>query len=76
MSRVVDVTLHVDEGLGPDRRLDITQTLRSREGVVDANFNDDKPHLMIVTYDADRMEAVELLDALKTRGVHGELIGL
>lgn len=76
MSRIVDVTLHVDEELGADRLQDVADTLRARDGVTGTRFGEERPHLMVVSYDADRLEATELLDALRARGLHGELIGL
>lgn len=75
-NRIVDITVHIDETLDPPSRQALTEKLRGEAGVVNAIYSEEAPHLMIVEYDADRLDSAALLGLVQRQGVHAELIGL
>lgn len=74
--KLVDVTIHIDESIDADTRSDIGDRLRLMDGVMAASSHGDKPHLMVVEYDPDKLSSRDILDAVTKTGVHAELIGL
>jgi Glu-tRNA(Gln) amidotransferase subunit E-like FAD-binding protein len=74
--QIVDVTIHVDETIGHERRTEIADTVRAHKGVAGVAHHDEKPHLMIVEYDPAAVTAQALLKVVKDKGVHAELVGL
>jgi hypothetical protein len=45
-------------------------------GVLTASNRDDKPHLILVTYDPQKVKSHDILVKVESEGVHAELIGL
>ena len=74
--QLADVTIHVDEDLGPERRAEIEARLREIDGVVSVHNPDNRPHLSVVEYNPDKVGSDMLLRIYKNEGVHAELIGL
>ena len=74
--QMVDVTIHVDETIDHDRRMQIADTVRARKGVMGVAHHDEKPHLMIVEYDPAAVTAHALLQVVRDQGVHAELVGM
>lgn len=75
-NRIVDVTVHIDETLDQPSRRELATKLQHEDGVVKAAYSEEAPHLMIVEYDADRLNSSALLDMVQRHGVHAELVGL
>lgn len=73
---MADVTIHIDETVDHQRRTQIADTVRVHRGVASVCYHDEKPHLMIVEYDPDRVMSQDLLQIVLGQGVHAELIGL
>ena len=76
MMEMTDVTVHIDETVGHERRTQIADTVRAHKGVMAVAHHDEKPHLMIIEYDPDTVTSQELLQIVLDQGVHAELIGL
>jgi len=74
--QLADVTLHVDEALGAEERNSLVEQLRAMDGVVSVSNPDAKPHLTIVEYNPASIKADQLLEKVRSNGVHAELIGL
>jgi copper chaperone CopZ len=72
----VDVLVHVDQTLSHDRLASLTTTIAQLNGVASAEGHDAKPHLVIVTYDPDKVNSQQILAAVKAQGVSAQLIGL
>ena len=49
-----DMVMHVDETLAAESRRNLELTMTSQRGVLDARFNERRPHLMLVSYDRER----------------------
>jgi len=73
--RMVDVTLHIDESLDEGTRIELLEIIRDLNGVIGLGYHEEKPHLMIVEYNADILNSSEILAAIASTGIHAELIG-
>lgn len=71
----VDLVVHVNETLEEDFRHRIETALQEQQGIVWAHFNDKRPHLMLVEYDPDLTSSYGILQAVRGKNVHAELIG-
>ena len=74
--RLADVLVHVDQTLAHDRLATLTSAIAALNGVATAEGHDAKPHLVIVTYDSEKVNSQDILAAVKAQGVNAELIGL
>ncbi|MCK4866371.1 MAG: ATP-binding protein [Gammaproteobacteria bacterium] len=75
-SKMVDVTLHIDEDTTHDKREAFRDSLLNLSGVMTADSLDEKPHFMVVGYDPDVINSIDLLTNATHNGLHAELIGL
>lgn len=75
-NHMADVTIHIDEDTDHSARERIQDALRELPGVMAASSHDERPHLMVVEYDPERINSRQLLDKVTASGVHAELIGL
>jgi hypothetical protein len=75
-TQMVDVTIHIDETLDHAHLERLRDRMLAEAGVMGAAYHDEKPHLMIVEYDPAKNSSENLVKAIKTQGVHAELIGL
>jgi len=73
---LVDVTLHIDEGLDAEQRGTIVESLRALDGVVSVHNSEKTPHLTIVEFDPDESSTNKILQRVKDQGVHAEIMGL
>lgn len=73
---MADVTIHIDEDTDAEFRERIQDNLRELDGVMAASSHDNRPHLLIVEYDPERVNSRTLLDTVTANGVHAQLIGL
>jgi hypothetical protein len=75
-TKLADVTLHIDEDTSHDEREKFRDVLLSMDGVMAADFHDEKPHLMLIAYNPDIIKSIEFVEAAKQQNLHAELIGL
>ncbi|WP_455234634.1 ATP-binding protein [Thiogranum longum] len=71
----VDVVVHVDELLDEAGRRDIQAFLEGERGVSRARFHTTRQHLMIVGYDPKRTSSSAILELVRRRKVHAQLVG-
>ena len=76
MTTLADVTLHIDENLAAARRTLITDKVRAMNGVTEVLNPDERPHLTVIRYEADKARAGDILAVVRNEGIHAELIGL
>jgi len=74
--QLTDVTVHIDETLSDDELQAVEAELRSREGVVSVHVQPGKKHLMLVEYNPSQIGSASVLEAVTSKGVHAELVGL
>ncbi|MDH5545886.1 MAG: ATP-binding protein [Gammaproteobacteria bacterium] len=75
-ANLVDVTIHIDETLTLDQQNEIETMIREANGVVGVGHRKERAHLFIIEYDPDVINSSEILEVVKSSGVHAELIGL
>jgi hypothetical protein len=73
---LADVTLHVDENLDRERRTELENAFRQREGVVSVHVDDKRPHLFVLEYNPKILHSKDLIKITEYQGLHAELIGL
>ena len=74
--QLADVTVHIDQNLDAALRARIEEKVRAVEGVVSFHNPEDRPHLVVIEYNPERVNSSAILEAVKGEGVHAELIGL
>ncbi|KPK55868.1 MAG: ATP-binding protein [Thiotrichales bacterium SG8_50] len=75
-TKMVDVTLHIDETLSADARDSLRDDYLGSNGIMAADYQSEHPHLMVIEYDPDVTDSQTLLALAKQHGIHAELIGL
>ena len=71
-----DVLIHIDENLAAEARTQVEDGLRAFDGVVSVHNPDDKPHLTVVEYRPEKVDAALLLQSVREQGFHAKLVGL
>jgi hypothetical protein len=75
-STFTDVVVHVTEHLDQEAVLRLEQSLSSGPGVVAVGHRPGQHHLLTVVYDSAVTRAVDLLQPIRQRGLHAQLVGL
>ena len=73
--RVTDMVMHIDNFLGIDSRRTIERAISGTQGVLQARFNEQRPHLMLVSYDSDRTTSFEILAQMTGQQLVAERVG-
>lgn len=71
-----DILIHIGETLDDDHIHDLEKQLSYENGVYSACVNERARHLMLVDYDPESVHATDILQQVKSNGLHAELIGL
>lgn len=74
--KMVDVTLHIDETTNHADRESLRDDILHNVGVMAAAYHDDKPHLMVIEYDPDKINSSQFVNIAERKGLHAQLIGL
>lgn len=72
---VTDMVMHIDNTLGVDSRRNIEQALTGSRGIIQAQFNERRPHLMLVSYDTDSTSSFEILAQVTSQQLCAERVG-
>jgi len=72
---ITDMVMHIGNRLGVDTRRTVEQALSRHKGVINARFNDARPHLMLVSYDTDRTSSFEILAQMSGQQLCAERVG-
>ena len=75
-TKMVDITLHIDETTTHADREALRDRMLAQTGVMAADYHDEKPHLMVIEYNPDLIDSAKFVDITKEVGVHASLIGL
>jgi hypothetical protein len=73
---IVDLAVHVDETLPPERMHALEDAVRTDACVISACTSTQDPHLLLVTYNPDCTTSGRVLNMVQAQGVHAELVGL
>ena len=71
-----DILIHIGETLDDERIHALEKQLSYETGIYSACVNEKARHLMLVDYDPESVQAVEILHQVQNAGLHAELIGL
>ena len=69
------VVVHIDESLNSDSRDELLQKIEAIDGVLSADLQDQRPHLMIVDYNPDQTKSLDVLSGVQNSGLHAQLVG-
>ncbi len=72
---LADVAIHIDEDLEDPRLTILERDLLACNGVVSARHRTGFNHLLLVNFDPDETRSCDLLQPLRARGLHAQLIG-
>jgi hypothetical protein len=71
---IIDMTVHVDETLSPEKMHQLEDAVRADACVVSACSTDDNPHLLVVTFNPDCTSREGVLQRVQSQGLHAELV--
>jgi len=72
---LADVMIHVDETLPEYEMADVADSVCDSPGVASGCLSVSAGHLIMVKYDAHSTRAHDVLEAVRSRGLHAELVG-
>jgi hypothetical protein len=67
--------MHIDNTLGTDSRRNVERAITGNKGVLNAHFNERRPHLMLVSYDNDRTSSFEIMAQVSGQQLCAERVG-
>lgn len=73
--RNIEVVIHIDESLSTPDIASLEQSLCEDYGIEKAHVNPTRQHLMLVDFSPESVNSMQVLDYVKNKGVHAELIG-
>lgn len=73
---MVDVLVHIDENTTHSDRENLRDKYLAADGIMAADYHDEKPHLMVIVYDPDSISSKEFITIATSSGLHAELVGL
>ena len=71
-----DITLHIDEETTHDERESLRDNLLHLDGVMAADYHDNRPHLFVIEYDPEAINSMAFINVANNKGLHAELVGL
>lgn len=75
-SDIIDIIVHIDETLDHSRLGKIEEGLRALDGIVSICHQENKPHMIVATFNLAKLGAHDILAYVTAQGVHAELVGL
>jgi hypothetical protein len=75
MNNQIDITMHIDENTTHEDREILRDELLSTDGVMAAAYQNEKSHLIVMSYDPDALKSISL-SLHKNKRIHAELVGL
>jgi len=70
-----EVVVHIDEELTKGSQEMLSDKVCNIEGVETANLANKRPHLMIVGFNSQEIETLNVLNGVRNTGVHAQLVG-
>ncbi len=70
-----DVVIHINEELDASHRESFSSKVCRVNGVISADLQENRPHLMIVAYNPVETKSYEVLSGVEKQGVHAQLVG-
>ena len=73
---VVDMLVHVEQTLPPEKMHELEDVLRSDACVISACTSHENPHVLMVTYNPACTTSGNVLHQVQAQGVHASMVGL
>jgi hypothetical protein len=70
-----DIVIHIDETLDDRRIHALERALGEEHGIYSACMHEKARHLMLVDFDATELCPSAIVQAVRERGLHAEMIG-
>jgi hypothetical protein len=70
-----DIVIHIDENLDDDGIHALERELGGERGVFSACVHERTRHLMLVDYDTSLVQPSHLVHAVRSKGLHAEMVG-
>jgi hypothetical protein len=71
----MDMTIHIDENLSEESRKAVIDKLLALNGVESAAINPNAVHILFVVFDPKNLTTHDVLNVVKSAGVHAEWTG-
>ena len=71
-----DIVIHIDETLADDHVLELERTLGDARGIYSACMHEKTRHLMVVDFDPGEVSPSSIVQTMRDRGLHAQMIGL
>jgi hypothetical protein len=71
-----DVFIHINEKTNESEQDELVKQLRNLGGVIASRFNEEKDHLLLVSYNSDTINSAALLEKVRENGFNAQLVGL
>lgn len=72
---ITDMVMHIDDNLEEQTRRNVEKKLTGQRGVIQAYFNEQRPHLMLVSYAIERTSSFEILAGISGQSLCAERVG-
>lgn len=73
---IVDMIVHVDETLPPEKMHELEDVVRTDTCVISACTSQEDPHMLLVTYNPECTSSGKVLNMVQAQGIHANLVGL
>lgn len=71
-----DIVIHIDETLDDRHIHRLEKDLGDERGILSACCHERTPHLMVVDFDADSVRPSDIVQSVRSRGLHAAMLGL
>lgn len=71
---ISDFMVHVNESLNTEEIHRLEDNVRDHFGVISADAPERTPHLMMVLYDCECTHATDILDHVRSSGLHASML--
>ena len=75
MKDSTDIVIHINETLDNNQRSTFSKKVKDIDGVKSASLQDDRPHLMLVAYNPNKIKALHVLEGVNKTGVSAQIVG-
>ncbi len=69
------INIHIDETIDRRQRVSLFQELMTAPHINNVELHDGRPHDMLVEYEEHHDMPMQLLQMLKHRGLHADIVG-
>lgn len=69
-----DIVIRIAEDLDEARIQELERELSRQEGVYEACMHESRRHLLMVDFDPDRLQPGDIVQRVRDRGLHAEMI--